>query len=90
MPEERTDYAAHPVLLSERRSGNSAAAWTPREALIAMLRDIDQGMEVERLIICYDGIKGSGFRNCTQTVMEAIGLLQVTQLAVYEAGRAEG
>lgn len=86
MPEDKT-YATHPVLLSERRAGNEAAAWTPREALIAMLRDIDQGMEVERLIICYDGVKGAGFRNVTKSVMEAIGLLQVTQLAVYDAGR---
>lgn len=87
MPEE-TNYAKNLVVLAERRS-NEAAAWTPREALMAMLSDLDAGLEIERIVICYDGVKGSGFKNCTKSAIDAIGLLQVTQLAVYDAGRAD-
>lgn len=64
-----------------------ASCWTPREAVVEMLRLLDAGLNVDKLIICYDGIGGSNFQSSCKSAMEAIGLLQVTQLTVYEAGR---
>jgi hypothetical protein len=75
------------VVLADRRTSVTGADWSPREALLSMLADMDNGLEVERMIICYDGIKGSGFKNATSDAMQAIGLLQVTQLEVFQRGR---
>lgn len=70
-----------------RADRTDASGWTPREAVVEMLRMIDEGLSVERLIICYDGIQGAGFQNATENVMDAVGLLQVTQLEIVMAGR---
>lgn len=76
------------VVLADRRSTQVMAAdWSPREALLSMIQDIENGLEVDQLIICYDGQQGSGFKNATSTARDAIGLLQVTQLEVFNRGR---
>lgn len=76
------------VVLADRRTKQVMAEdWTPREALLSMLQDIEDGLEIDQLIICYDGIRGSGFKNATSSARDAIGLLQVTQLEVYTRGR---
>lgn len=77
------------VVLADRRGGLLAEDWSPREALLSMITAIDAGLEVRSLIICYDGIKGSGFKNATTSALDAIGLLQVTQLEVYARGREQ-
>lgn len=77
------------VLADRRTTSNDASAWSPKEALLSMIADIDAGLEVDGLIICYDGLKGTGFKNATKTSRDAIGLLQVTQLEVYTRGREE-
>ena len=76
------------VSLGKRRVDRTGAAgdWSPREAVVEMLRLIDEGLNVESLVICYDGIDGSSFQNATKTVKEAIGLLQVTQMTLYMKG----
>ena len=68
----------------------SGENWSPREALMEMLRLLDAGLCIDKMIICYDGIDGASFQNATKSVLEAIGLLQVTQMTVYSAGRDEG
>jgi hypothetical protein len=77
------------VSLGKIRADKSgeAAHWSPRDAINEMLQMLDAGLNCTSLIICYDGINGSGCKNATKSVMEAIGLLQVTQLSIYEAGR---
>lgn len=49
------NYANHPPSISEIRSDKSmmAADWTPRDALISVLREIDEGLNVEALVISY-------------------------------------
>jgi len=64
----------------------SGAEWTPREALAEMIRLLDEGLEVDKMVICYDGVNGASFQNATKTPMDAIGLLQVTQMTLYMAG----
>lgn len=62
-------FKDHPDTIGELRSDKSenAADWTPRDACISMLRDIDNGLEVATLIICYSTpsrlLAGQGVRD---------------------------
>lgn len=50
------NFTDAPISISELRSDKSGNAkdWTPRDALIALLRDIDSGkQDVDHAIICY-------------------------------------
>lgn len=77
------------VSLGKRRADRTGHAkdWTPRDAVEEMLRLLDAGLQIDNLIICYDGIGGCSFQNATKGIMEAVGLLQVTQLEMYAVGR---
>lgn len=60
----RDSYADYPRSVNELRtlrSGN-AADWSPREILIAMLREIDAGrLEPESLVVVYREKREGGF-----------------------------
>lgn len=59
------DYSNHPPTISELKSNKSGKAsdWTPRDAIIAALRDIDSGeVDPETLIIGYHDKKINGPR----------------------------
>ena len=50
------DYSKHPPTISELRADKTGSSkdWTPRDAIIAALRDIDSGeVDPETLIIGY-------------------------------------
>lgn len=50
------DFADHPRSLAEVKSDRAGTAclWTPRDALISLLRDIDSGkVDPDTLIICW-------------------------------------
>lgn len=82
-----SDYKDVVVLNSHRKNNTDAEAWSPRETLLALLKEIDNGLEVKELVIAYDcGIKGTGFKNCAYSAKNAIGLLVVTQLELYHVG----
>ena len=53
-----TDYKDHPPSVSELRSEktNDAAVWTPRDALIAALRDIDGGKQEPNCLVIIMGM----------------------------------
>jgi len=53
MTENFKDY---PLSLSEIKSEKecNASLWTPRDCLIDLLRQIDNGKKVNSLIICYE------------------------------------
>lgn len=77
------------VVLNNHRveTRDEASAWTPREALLDLLQQIDNGLEIEEMVICYDlGVKGSGFKNCTKSLRNATGLLVLTQMELYHQG----
>jgi hypothetical protein len=69
-----------------KRSG-LGADWSPRDACVEMLRLIDAGLQIDNLIICYDGVGGAGFQNATKKFNDALSLLVVTQWELTCAGR---
>ena len=52
------DYTDHPPSISELRSEktNDAADWTPRDVLIAALRDIDSGNQKPTCLVVVMGM----------------------------------
>lgn len=83
-------YKDHPDTIGELRSDKSQNAqdWTPRDALISMLRDIDNGLEVSSMIIGYstpsktvDGQRVSDvcYKLASAGTMVALGILAHVQ-----------
>lgn len=75
-------FANHPASVAELRSDKSdkPGDWTPRDALIAMLRDIDSGKEAPTdLIIVWTGSVGDspdiGWRQAHTGSIKALGML---------------
>lgn len=51
-----TNFAGHPVSIAERRADKTGrgSSWSPRDALVAMLREIDEGhIDTDALVVCY-------------------------------------
>lgn len=76
------NFAAYPVSLSEHRAETSrkASDWSPRDALIALLRDIDSGdVKVDAMVICYRSPNDDGaqtrFSMATPDALTGLGLL---------------
>lgn len=76
------EYKNHPKSITELRAEKEADAskWTPRDALISVLRDIDNGTaSPDALVICYhekieDGHKTS-YTSATPSLVVALGLM---------------
>jgi hypothetical protein len=82
-----SDFKKVVVLSDHRATANEAALATPREILLAMIAEIDNGLPVEELVITFDcGYHGTGFKNSTKSLKNAIGLLQVCQLELHYRG----
>jgi hypothetical protein len=49
------NFAAHPRSIGELRSDRTESShdWTPRDALISLLREIDEGLSVDALVISF-------------------------------------
>ena len=78
-------FADAPISITEARAGrvHDAAQWTPRDALVDLLRRIDRGeVNVKQLVIAYavetgDGGTASKFSAAgTKGLLEGLGLLQ--------------
>lgn len=86
------DFKDHPISLAEIRSDKTmnAADWSPRDALIRLLRRIDSGEDaVTALVISYryedkdaPGGQGLGWTAATANKLETLGLLSYAQVAV--------
>lgn len=51
------EFKDHPKSITEARADkyNDGSMWSPRDALIALLREIDNGeIAVEHMVICFD------------------------------------
>lgn len=82
-----TEHKNVVVLNNHRNTRDDAAAWSPREALLSLLEEIDNGLDVQEMIISYDcGVRGAGFKNCTSSVRSAVGLLTITQVELINRG----
>jgi hypothetical protein len=77
------NFSEYPPSIGERRAdkAHDAALWSPRDALVALLRDIDKGVvNPDALVVVYrwkgdDGDLRSGFYAATSDVHVTIGLL---------------
>jgi len=72
-------FADHPISLNEAR-GDQADTWTPRDALIKMLRDMDSGaIKPEGLCICYTEEDGAvvNYSNATKNPTQLVGMLNI-------------
>jgi hypothetical protein len=87
-----TDFADYPVSLSERRAtkASDCRLWTPRDALVSMLRDIDDGKISPDALICVcrehmpnDEIR-THFVNAAPDLHTALGLLTRGQFKLME------
>lgn len=79
------NFADHPVSLGEHRANVSedGRLWTPRDMLIALLREIDRGelAEIDGLVITIgyrheDGLRSVGYRSQGLNRDEMIGVLE--------------
>lgn len=84
-------YADHPKSITELKASKDekGSTWTPRDALIAALREIDNGMKINMIVIAsaWQDEKGeivTGYRQAYPNMsgdlggMAAIGLVQKT------------
>lgn len=49
------NYKDHPKSITEIKANKErdGSLWTPRDALINILRDIDEGRKIDNLVICF-------------------------------------
>ena len=81
---EVVDFAEAPLSLAEARASRSqrASDWTPRDALIELLRQIDRGdFKVDQLVMAYrltepDGGTRTTFSAAVPDLLTSLGLLQ--------------
>ena len=80
-------FKDHPKSLGEVRSDRSqkASDWTPRDALIDVLRQIDNGVDVTSLIVSYKTGDNTCFRASISYAGEALALLSRVTWLVNEA-----
>jgi hypothetical protein len=87
MADQYDDFSNHPRTIGEIRSDRSdrAADWSPREALIAMLRDIDSGkVDPDAMVIAFRDkaepgkSPDSGFYTASPDGLTTLGLLTRT------------
>lgn len=79
------DYRDHPKSLNEVKAEKShnGAKWTPRDALISLLREIDNGLDIEMLIVGYryksdKDTNEYRYHQSTPNLLTAIGLWHMT------------
>lgn len=92
------DYANHPPTINEIKSDKtgSGADWTPRDVLIALLRDIDSGnVKLSAVFIAglcpgdhQDAVRPF-FACAAANPIEALGMLALSKDAYLRAGRGE-
>ena len=89
---EYDDFSNHPPTVGELRSGKSQSArdWKPRDVLIDVLRDIDNGkIDPKALVVCMRGVNDDGtvstlYRAATTDHHITVG---VVQSALYHIQR---
>ena len=91
------NFSAYPPSLGELRSDKSdrASDWTPRDALISVLRDIDTGViNPDALVISYrqpaaDGHGSSAFVMASPDPLICLGLLARSAFRIQMHGERE-
>ncbi len=85
------DFRNAPVTIGELRSDRSGKGndWTPREMLVSLLREIDNGMKVDRIVVCMAQYKGENkiavqCRIVGDNYLEAMGLLERCKVQIRD------
>lgn len=87
------NFADHPESIAERRSeiAKKGSAWTPRDVLIHLLRQIDKGeINIETLVVCFQAINDDNMRcapdwlQASPTAAHTIGVLEVCKYSMME------
>jgi len=82
------DYSKYPKSIGERRAdddGGNAAKWSPRDAVIAFLRELDAGnIRADTVVIAYSvddggGHTTTGWRMAGPSVIQSLGTLTYVQ-----------
>lgn len=77
------DFSKYPTTIGEAKKTDNAADWTPRDALINVLRDIDEGViKPTALVVSYydSNSDKSGFRNASPNLTTTMGMLEMTKI----------
>ena len=79
-----SNFEDHPQSITELKAGRDCdmTVWTPRDALIALLRQIDGGMKVDAVVIVFrqcdeDGGTITGSHKAAPDIHTALGLLSI-------------
>lgn len=82
-------FADYPETIGERRSyqASDGSQWSPRDALLSLLRDIDRGdVDPDALIVAYSEKEGDRlslyFRAACPDGITAVGLIERVKLKV--------
>ena len=87
-----SDFSNHPASISELKSNlsNSAADWHPRDVLIKMLRDIDDGIiSADALIVVWkqkteNGREKGGYWNSSPNLTMSVGMLETAKYEILK------
>lgn len=94
MTDDNGDFKNHPVSISEIKSSKAekGSYWTPRDCLISVLRDIDDGnLNPDAIVISWttdtgDGTSRSGYSNSGPNIETSLGVLESTKFKIWEDG----
>ena len=95
------DFTNYPQSLAEVKAQNEkdATAWTPRDVLLGMLRDLDSGaIEAKELVVSYRGRKAEDppkhesvyYRVACKKTHSAVGILAIAQQLIFTTSRGDG
>jgi hypothetical protein len=92
------DYSSHPPSIAEIRSDKTGKGsdWTPRDALIALLRDIDSGAVDLQAVFIAGKVRGTQPGGCRPVFSvsaadptEALGTIELAKIAYGRAAHGE-
>lgn len=87
------DFSNYPKSITEIKGDKTgdASDWTPRDAIIDVLREIDRDkLTVDCAVICYrvrkpDGHTSTRFRNASPDIHTAFGILKLTENLIWDS-----
>lgn len=84
------DFSKYPKSVNELNNNGNAANWTPREALISVLRKIDSGeLDPTALMVISmtresDGHTSTYYTSAGPDLPTSIGMLEIAKMRLFE------
>ena len=84
---DKLEFKNYPVTLGEARSDRSQSAhdWVPRDVLIDILRQIDNGANISSIVVCYRQEDRVHYKASVITEGDALALLARATWLVNES-----